>query len=146
MNFRNNFLLYTLALLFILMVSASYFRFLVMHDYVVAYEGTCDPATNNCFIGCTDDECTENYYYSKVQKAAPDVFVQCGDDITDCEDANVCLSEGDTQCSITYCDLETDGDACEILTDEEIDALNDDSLLESTTETLQDEIVNNPEL
>ena len=148
LNFRNNFLFYTLALLFILMVSASYFRFVVMKDYVVAYEGMCDPAENDCFVGCEDAECTEEYYYTKVQKYAPDIFAQCGDDITECEAANVCLPEEDTQCSVTYCDPELDGDECETLTEEVSDeapvATDDPS--ESLDDILQDEIINDNEL
>ncbi|HYE23135.1 MAG TPA: hypothetical protein VEA92_01630 [Candidatus Paceibacterota bacterium] len=83
---------------------ASYYRFIAQADYTVQFEGTCDPEVENCFVACEDDECTEVYYYTLVQKHAADVYAQCGPDITDCEAASVCL-ETDSTCSIEYCDL-----------------------------------------
>ena len=85
MKFRENILVYTLVPLIILLIGASYMRFIVTHDYMVAYEGECDPSLNTCFVGCIDNECTSEYYYTKVQKYAPDLYKQCGSDITDCE-------------------------------------------------------------
>lgn len=118
MHFRSHFLMYTLVPLFIICVGAAFFRFMVVHDYLVAYEGECDPMTESCFIGCEDDECTETYYYMEVEKYAPDLLKQCGDHIEECEAANVCIPIHDTQCSITYCDPVTDGDSCETLPEE----------------------------
>jgi len=111
-HFRNHILFYTLVPIVLLLGTASYVRFIASHDYVVAYEGECDPTTQECFIGCEDDECTEEYYYVLMQKYAADLYEQCGADITDCEAANECL-DGDRECSVTTCDLEVDGDACE---------------------------------
>ena len=116
MKFRDNTLFYILALLIVVCVGYSYFRFMDAQDYMVAYEGVCDPATQNCFKGCNDDACTDTYYYTKMQKYAVNLFAQCGKDITDCSAANVCLPQNDQNCSITYCDLEIDGDACAAFT------------------------------
>ena len=91
---------------------------MVAHDYMVAYEGVCDSSTQSCFVGCNDDACADAYYYAKVQKYAVDLYAQCGKDITGCEAANACLPLNDRKCSITYCDPGTDGDACEMLTEE----------------------------
>src|SRR3989344_6328267 len=110
MKFRDNVLLCALIPLVILCVGYAYFRFMVAHDYLVAYEGTCDPTAYSCFIGCNDDACTDTYYYAKVQKYAVDLYAQCGQDITNCAAANVCLPQNDQKCSITYCDPKTDGD------------------------------------
>ncbi len=117
MNFSNNYLLYALTLLFTLFISTSYVRFIVLQDYLVAYEGTCDPALNSCFIGCSDDTCSEEYYYSEVQKYAPRIFEQCGTDITDCNEANICLPQDDENCSVTYCDPNIEGEECTGLID-----------------------------
>lgn len=87
---------------------------MVKYDYLIEYEGECDPATQECFIGCEDDACSEEYYYVKVQKYAADLYAECGKDITDCESANTCLAD-DRECSIIYCDAETDGGGCETL-------------------------------
>lgn len=111
-------------ILFIVLVPAilaagyfSYDRFMVKHDYMVTYERDCDPATESCYIGCEDDECTEEYYYSLIEKYAADVYGECGPDITDCEAASVCLDE-ERSCTITYCDLEA-GEECAVHVPEE---------------------------
>jgi hypothetical protein len=108
MSFKENTLKYILIPLLVMLIASSYVRFILLKDYSVAYEGVCDPAQFSCFIGCEDDECTQPYYYSNVVKYAPDLYEQCGIDITDCEKASVCLAEDDTNCKITYCDP-TDG-------------------------------------
>ena len=116
--FRQHFFLCTLIAFLSFAVAVSYVRFMVLHDYVVAYEGDCDPYAESCFIGCEDDECTEQYYYSSIQKYAPNVQAQCGTDITDCDAAYTCLSEDGSDCEISYCDPVIDGeDACETLTE-----------------------------
>ncbi|PIZ86732.1 hypothetical protein COX93_03360, partial [Candidatus Nomurabacteria bacterium CG_4_10_14_0_2_um_filter_30_12] len=92
---------------------------------MVSYEGVCDPTIEKCFIGCEDDECTKEYYYSEVQKYAPDLYAECGNDITDCESANICLPE-DKECSVSYCDETIDGSICKITTNN-LDDLQDDN-------------------
>src|SRR5574343_131847 len=103
-NFRNHIFPFVLIPLISIVVFISYNRFVINRDYIVEYEGTCDPYTQQCFIGCEDDECAEPYYYSDIRKYAPDLYAECGEDITACEIANVCLPN-DQKCSITYCDL-----------------------------------------
>lgn len=96
-------LFYGLIFFIILSGSVSYYRFLVKHDYVVSYEGACDPTQKRCFIGCKDDECTKTYYYSHMQKYAPDLYAECGENVIGCEAANACLSS-DRNCSVVYCE------------------------------------------
>jgi hypothetical protein len=84
---------------------------MILKDYIVAYEGECDPQVHSCYAGCEDDACTQEYFYDVVEKRATDIYAQCGSDITDCEAANACLSE-ERGCSITYCDPAADGDSC----------------------------------
>jgi len=110
-NFREYFFYYLLLTFFLITGGFSYFRFVIQNDYVVSYEGECDPAVESCFVGCEDDGCTEEYFYSKVQKYAPDVIRECGGYVTDCPEANICFPI-DQECSITYCDPETDGSDC----------------------------------
>ncbi len=116
-KFYNHLFLYTLSFLLIVVICASYYRFIIKHDYMVEYEGACDPASEKCFEGCADDACTEKSYYSKVTKYAPDLYNECGEDITNCENANICLL-GDKKCSISYCNPEIDGDICSKITEE----------------------------
>jgi|GEM_PF-370942 len=117
MRLSDNIFLYTLTPLIILFIGALYVRFMVLQDYMVAYESECDPYTQVCFIGCEDDECTSEYYYSQMEKYAPNIFGQCGEDITDCDKAYICLPEDGEGCSVTFCDPEIDGDSCENLTE-----------------------------
>jgi len=128
MKFKKYVLVYSILPLLILLVGSSYLRFMVNHDYMVAYEGECDPVTNICFVGCEDDECATEYYYSQVLKYAPNLLGQCSNDITDCDSANICLNEDEGRCSITYCDPDFDGDVCELISDTKPPTkVNDDS-------------------
>lgn len=110
-HIRNHFFFYILAPLIIISAFFSYNRFMVRQDYLVSYEGVCDPSIEKCFVGCEDDSCATNYYYSKVIKYAPDVYKECGPDIADCEAANSCLPE-DHNCSVTFCNPAIDGEIC----------------------------------
>ena len=109
--FSDHFLSFFIILLVIAVSIISYHRFIIKQDYVVGYEGECELATNNCFVGCDDDACTKEYYYSKIQKYAPDLFNECGKDITGCASASMCLPN-DRKCSVTYCNPKIDGDLC----------------------------------
>ena len=127
-KFPDYFFLYFIVAVAFIVSTVSYYHFVIKQDYVVWYEGYCDPRIDKCFVGCEDDACTEEYYYSEIQKYAPDLYRECGNDITDCEDANVCLI-GDRKCSVVYCDTEIHGDICESLDQnsdnvEEIDQAN----------------------
>jgi len=104
--FRNHILSFILVPLIIIFSVFSYYRFIVKHDYVVGYQGSCDPATGKCFMSCNDDACAKPDYYSEMRKYEPDLYKECGKDITDCKVASVCLSS-DRKCSITYCNKST---------------------------------------
>ena len=133
-HFRKNFFPYILILLIIAVTIISYSRLFINQDYLVEYEGECDPVTENCFVGCEDDECTQEYYYTKMVKYAPDLNQQCGKDITDCKSANICLPD-DKICSITYCNIETDKEICELITKEQdIQNIYEESTKESLLE------------
>lgn len=105
MQFKSHLLSYVLVPLCVLAIAASFYRFVVVGDYIVEYEGACDPATESCFFACDSEECAEVYYYTWVQKRNVDVRAQCGVDVTDCEAASMCLPS-DRDCSIAYCDPE----------------------------------------
>lgn len=112
---KDTILLYVFVSFVVLIGVISYYRFIVKQDYIVSFEGTCDIETSTCFVGYDDTE--EEYYYSKVQKYAPDLYAKCGEDITDCEAANVCFPD-DRSCSITYCN-ETKDEICKVVIPEQ---------------------------
>jgi len=146
---RQHFFSFTLVALLAFVMLVSYVRFMVLHDYVVAYEGDCDPYTESCFVGCEDDECTEEYYYFLIQKYAPNVQAQCGPDITDCDAAYECLPEDGEQCEITYCDPIVDGEeTCELFTEADMESeteseemTEDDSVEISEEESTDSEVL-----
>ncbi|MBU1292830.1 hypothetical protein KJ819_02050 [Patescibacteria group bacterium] len=107
MGFKKHPILYIILPLCVLAIAASFYRFMVLQDYIVTYEGACDPSAQSCYLACVDDSCSETYYYALVQKRSGDVLAQCGPDITDCEQASVCL-ESDRDCFIEYCDSSVD--------------------------------------
>ena len=111
-HFRDHLFIYPIVLAVVVMSVFSYYRFIVKNDYLVYYEGVCDPYTKSCFKSCDNDKCT---YYMKVQKYAPDVYAECGKDVTNCKLANACLYN-DQQCLITYCDAAKKED-CAVLTE-----------------------------
>lgn len=110
MQFKKYILLYTLIPLLILTIASTYYRFAVIHDYVVSYEGECDPYKSSCFVGCEDEECTQKYFYTKIERHASDLVRLCGDNVVGCEFSDIC-SEGEFQCKIEYCG---DGDCDEV--------------------------------
>jgi hypothetical protein len=106
MIFRARPLLFVLLPLCVFVAVAGWYRFMVEADYIVEYEGACDPATESCFIGCEDDECLEPYYYAWIRKPATDVYAACGEDVLGCTEAETC-APSDEECSVTYCSAET---------------------------------------
>ena len=110
-HFYNHFFIYLLIVGTVIVGLMSFYRFMEQGDYVVSYEGVCDSSVESCFTGCKDDACTQIYYYSKMQKFAPDLYKECGEDITDCEEASMCLLS-DHKCSVIYCDTKAGDDTC----------------------------------
>ena len=113
-SFANIALLVLVLTLLLLTAGASYYRFIVMHDYTVGFETDCDPLTESCFVGCEDDACTEEYYYSYITRSANTLFEICGPDISTCDGAYACTTE-DTDCTIEYCDPGSETDTCDTL-------------------------------
>lgn len=119
MSFKENFLMYTLALLLVLMVGASYVRFIVLTDYLVSYEAECNPSEHDCFIGCDDEECTEEYYYEIITRNATEINKLCGNDITDCYEASFCPAQ-EAECTITFCESESENNTCDVLNNSQL--------------------------
>jgi len=90
-HFRKYFFPYILIIAILANVGFSYYRFIIKHDYIVGYHGVCDPSIGKCFMSCDDDACTQPDYYSEMRKYEPDLYKECGLDITNCDTANVCL-------------------------------------------------------
>jgi hypothetical protein len=103
MHLKKYFLTYTLVPLFIISIIASVYRFMILNDYLVTYEIDCDPASTSCFVGCENEECSEEYYYQLVTREASKIESLCGVDITNCESANYCQTN-EPHCVVEQCD------------------------------------------
>lgn len=115
---KQHFFFITIMTLLLLLLGASYVRFIVLTDYLVTFEGECDPYTESCFEGCEDDECTEVYYYNLIERHATELYERCGSDVLECDEAFECQKDVNI-CNITFCDPEVDGeDVCIRLTEE----------------------------
>lgn len=132
MQLKNHLLIVVLVPVIVLVGAFSYYRFIVQHDYMVTYEGICDPTTDSCYVGCEDDACESTYPYMTVEKYAADLYAQCGPDITDCEAASQCV-EGEQSCTITFCDASVD----ECMEAEEEEVLEEESAPTEESEELE---------
>ena len=105
-------LLFLNIILLILAVGSSYYRFVVLEDYVVAYEGDCDPDFESCYYDCEDDEFNEYYYFSIIERQVKEIKALCGKDVTECDEAYECQPDVEF-CTISFCDPMEDGEeAC----------------------------------
>lgn len=116
--FKSHILLFTIVPLFILFVAASYVRFMIQLDYLVSYEGECDPYTESCFLYCEDEECSDPFYYTTIERQAKEIYDRCGLDVSECEEAQTCQSDV-AVCNITYCDINDPQTECETLNNED---------------------------
>jgi len=103
-----------------LSVGATYYRFMVQHDYMIKAEADCDPYTESCFVytcdpvvdgECTGDPLADTSYYKLIDRNAKNIPL-CDPADENCT-ALVC-GEGESDCSYTLCNpaTATEGEAC----------------------------------
>jgi hypothetical protein len=139
----SSFLKYTLYVLLIGLILASYYRFMVLRDYYVAYEVSCDPHTQDCFIGCEDDACEVSYSYALIERKASVVYDLCGNDIIDCIKADFCMDD-EPECNVTMCTPEVEecaiSDVEDTSTEDEEEEMTTDDEAPIESETEEDNI------
>lgn len=117
-HFSKFFFVYTILPLLLLSVGASYFRFIIQHDYLVVFEGSCEPESESCFVGTytyedclstVEEDCEVTYFYKMVEKPVVTYnyqIEQCGTDPfldpLECEPVSTC-HKSEQNCSIVYC-------------------------------------------
>lgn len=109
LHLKKHFFLYIILVLTVFAVAASFTRFLSQQDYLVSYEGDCDPYTESCYVCGPDDGCDEVFYYSVIERYASEIHALCGPDVTVCDDAYYC-GESVEHCEIFFCDPIIDGE------------------------------------
>jgi hypothetical protein len=105
-----------LALLIIASVGATFYKIIILKDYQIVAETSCDIETEKCF-SYTDEESGEVSYYKMISKKAADIALcEATEEKLGCSEELTC-TENETSCSYTYCDPENlaDGEACAIL-------------------------------
>lgn len=101
-------LLATFALLVILSIGASFYKFFIARDYIIETQIDCDPTTEACFVSECDptaDTCTGNpdedtTYYKILNREAKNIPL-CDETKELCEASECLVGEG--SCSITLC-------------------------------------------
>ncbi len=99
-----------MALLIVLSVGATYYRYVVARDYFVTFEAPCDPEVESCFLyecdpeavdaECSGDPAEDTYYYKNMQKKAY-ALRNCVGDPGGCVEAT--CAEGEEDCMEIQC-------------------------------------------
>ena len=99
-------------------IGMSYYRYIVVHDYVITAEVYCDPRVERCFMSvcdtsdetaeCTGDPEEDTSYYKIVQRNAQHI-PSCDPMTADCA-ASVCRID-EEECDIELCDVTIDPEA-----------------------------------
>lgn len=106
---REHFFSVIIITLLVLLATASFYRFVVINDYLVSFEGECDPYSESCYEACENDKCEKMYYYSIIERNAAETRQLCGTtNVLECDAAYECQPDVEI-CSITYCDPEIEG-------------------------------------
>lgn len=148
MDKKSKILFSLFGILIVLSVSASYYRFMVLHDYIIEAQVDCNPSSESCFVWECDPsiegECTGNpdkdtWYFKIAHRNAKN--------ITACE-------EGDELCAPFSCPLEGEEECDEVLcnadslTEYNIDnecAIQSDSPVEAEEEVLEEKTLSEEE-
>jgi hypothetical protein len=109
MDIKSKILLGILGVIIVLSVSTSYYRFLVLHDYIIETEIDCDPAYESCFTWECDseeEECTGNsdedtWYYKIAYRNAKNIPT-CDMNDEAC-DQFTCPEGGEAECREVLC-------------------------------------------
>lgn len=152
MDTKSKILFWTLGVLVVLSVSASYYRFMVLHDYLVQAEVDCDPSYESCFVWkCNveeDEECTgdpeEDTWYYKIAYRNAKNIPSCSAEDEEC-DQFTCPEGGEEECSEVLCSPETLEEyhvetACTIPADF-AEEFYEDEVEDDLSESAEDEIV-----
>ncbi len=96
----------------ILTVSASYYRYIVLHDYIIEAQVACDPTIESCFVwscdpsmegDCTGDPEADIWHYKYAYRNAK-YIPECN--VEEC-DSFTCPSGGEPGCSEVICNEAT---------------------------------------
>ena len=111
------------SVLVVLSIAATFYKIVILKDYQIEAEVSCDPEIETCFVvSCdpnTDDTCPTNpdeqtYYYKYISKKAASIYLcENTTEKIGCDGELSCLS-GEQSCFYLYCDANNlaDGEEC----------------------------------
>jgi hypothetical protein len=117
MDTKSRILFWVLALLIVASVSVTYYRIMIKRDYVIESQFDCDPYEKACFVWQCDptstvegEACKGNpdediWYYALAKRKAANIPL-CDPKVDENCDPWTC-SEGEKDCSETFCDQTT---------------------------------------
>ena len=112
-----------LALLIVTSVGVTFYKIIILKDYQIVTQVSCDPASEKCFVSqcdpAEDDTCPEKLYerisyYKNISKKAVAIYsCESTEEKLGCNEELSC-TEGEQDCSYTFCDPTqlADGEAC----------------------------------
>ncbi len=114
MNKKSKIIFSILGILVVLSVSATYYRYVILHNYLVETEVSCDPSYESCFVWTcdpgTEGECTSNpeedtWYYKIAHRNAKNIPL-CDPDDVNCLPFQ-CAEENEEGCDEVICSTDT---------------------------------------
>lgn len=114
MDTKSKILFSFLGILIVLSVSASYYRYMVLHDYLVEAHVDCDPSLEICFVWecdpetegeCTGDEEEDTWYFKIAHRNAKNI-TSCDPQDEECQQFQ-CPEEGEEACDEVLCATDT---------------------------------------
>lgn len=120
-NIGNKIFYAVMFLLIAVSVGVTYYKIVVLKDYQIVAQVSCNPATEKCFETicdpATDDTCTATStptYYKNISKKANTIYLceQTAEKLG-CNEELFCTT-GEPDCSYTFCDPTklADGEKC----------------------------------
>ena len=116
-NKANKIFFIIFILLLIASISLTFYRIVILKDYQIEAEVSCDPEIESCFVWeCSpedDETCAENpeeriSYYKLISKKAATIYAcELTEEKDGCTEELSCV-EGEENCLYTYCDAETE--------------------------------------
>lgn len=102
-----------LVLLIVVSVATTFYKIVILKDYQIVAEVSCDQTIEKCFQ-YTDEESGEVSYYKLISKKASDIVAcEATEEKLGCTEELSCV-DGEENCSYTYCDPENlaEGEVC----------------------------------
>lgn len=118
MDKKSKILFLVFSVVLVSSVLATYYRYIVMKDYIIEAQVNCDPMVEACFVLVCDpengEECTgnpeEDTSYYKILHRNAKYIPLCDPQAADCLVASCQSAEED--CSVTFCDASMEDVVC----------------------------------